>query len=160
MQKVSNMRRNSSTQNFVDICLIIGFLLIYDALSSMQLILPPLFGILFLTFVKLFESERYYSLFAFVITLGIMEINKGFAPGTLFVVYCLVYIFVYDRLEKMFRFVNIFELIYTPIIYVALLVLNSFISFGDEASFATPMILWYVFAESLLMVGRWILNIK
>ena len=106
MQKVSYMRRNSSTQNFVDICLFVGFLLIYDALSSMQLILPPLFGILFLSFAKLFESERYYSLFAFVVTLGIMEINKGFAPGTLFVVYCLVYIFVFNRIEKMFRFVS------------------------------------------------------
>ena len=160
MQKVSYMRRNSSTQNFVDICLFVGFLLIYDALSSMQLILPPLFGILFLSFVKLFESERYYSLFAFVVTLGIMEINKGFAPGTLFVVYCLVYIFVFNRIEKVLRFVSVFELIYTPIIYIALLVLNSFISFGDEVGFVTPMILWYIFAESLIMVGRWILNIK
>lgn len=160
MQKVSYMRRNSSTQNFVDICLFIGFLLIYDALSSMQLILPPLFGILFLSFVKLFEGERYYSLFAFVITLGIMEANKGFAPGTLFVVYCLIYIFVFNRIEKMFRFVNIFKLIYTPIIYVALLILNSFISFGDESSFLTPMILWYIIAESLIMVGRWILDIR
>lgn len=160
MQKVSYMRRNSSSQNFVDICLIIGFLLIYDALSSMQIILPPLFGILFLTFVKLFENERYYSLFAFVITLGIMESSKGFAPGTLFVVYCLVYIFVFDRVEKMFRFVNLFELIYIPIIYILLLIINSFIAFGGESSFLSLMILWYIFAETLIMVGRWILGIK
>ena len=89
-----------------------------------------------------------------------MEANKGFAPGTLFVVYCLIYIFVFNRIEKMFKFVNIFELIYTPIIYVALLILNSFISFGDEFSFLTPMILWYIIAESLIMVGRWILDIR
>lgn len=160
MQKVSYMRRNSSSQNFVDICLFIGFLLIYDALSSMQLILPPLFGILFLSFVKLFENERYYSLFAFVITLGIMESSKGFAPGTLFAVYCLVYIFVFNRIEKMFRFVNLFELIYIPIIYILLLIANSFITFGDSVSFLSLMILWYIFAETLIMVGRWILGIK
>lgn len=153
------MRRNSSSQNFVDICLIISFLLVYDALSSMQLILPPLFGILFLSFVKLFESDRYYSLFAFVIMLGIMETSKGFYPGTLFVVYCLVYIFIFNRIEKMFRFVNIFEQIYIPIIYILLLVLNTLITFGDK-SFLTPMILWYIVIETLIMVGRWILNIK
>lgn len=160
MQKVSNMRRDSSYQNFVDISISLGFLLIYDAISSMQLILPPLFGVLFLSFVKLFEGERYYSLFAFVLTLGIMESSKGFMPGTLFVVYCLVYIFVFNRVEKMFRFINLFELIYIPIIYALLLLFNSFIHFGEYANHLTFMILWYVIAETLIMVGRWILGIK
>lgn len=160
MQKVSYMRRSSSTQNFVDICLFCGFLLLYDAISSMQLVLPPLFGILFLAFVKLFENERYYSLFFFVITLGIMEVNKGLAPGTLFVVYCLVYIFVFNIIIKMFRYINLFSLIYIPLIYILLLIINSFIALDGESSFLGVMILWYIFIEILLMVVRWILGIR
>lgn len=160
MQKVSLMRRNSSYQNFIDISITISFLLIYDAFSSMQLILPPLFGILFLSFVKLYEKERYYSLFAFIITLCIMESNKGFCPASLLISYCIVYMLLHNKIEKMFKCVNVFEIVYIPVIYVIFIVLNSFINISNENILFTPLFLWYVFAEILMMVGIWILNIK
>ncbi|MGX2982526.1 hypothetical protein [Helicobacter sp. 23-1045] len=151
------MRRNSSTQNFVDSALYFAVLLIYDAFSSAYLFLPPLFGILFLSFVRYYESERYYSLFFFTLILCVMEANKGLTPMILFCVYCLAYMFLHNKIIKIFKYVNIFELIYIPSVYFALLVLNSF--FGASVP---PLwfLAWYLILEILLMVGIWILNTK
>lgn len=160
MQKVSIMRRNSSYQNFIDICLFLGILLVYDAFSSMYLFLPPLFGILFLSFVKLYEKERYYSLCVFVITICIMEANKGFCPTSLLSIYCIMYLFLHNKIIKMFKYVNVFEIIYIPVVYLVLIILNSFINISDENILSLTLLLWYIFIEILMMVGIWILNIK
>lgn len=160
MQEISSMRRNSTTQNFIDICLLLGILLIYDALSSMHLWLPPLFGILFLAFVNFYQKERYYSLFAFVIVLCVMEANKGFCPALLFVIYSLVYIFLHNRIVKMFKYVNVVELIYIPAIYLSLIILNSFFAINPQNLLSFTLLLWYIFAEILMMVCVWILNIR
>lgn len=160
MQKVSIMRRNSSYQNFVDSCLFVGILLIYDAFSSAYLFLPPLFGILFLSFVRLYERERYYSLCAFIITLCIMEANKGFCPALLLVIYCIIYLFLHNKIIKMFKYVNVFELLYIPLIYLSLIIFNSFIYLGSEWTLSLTLLLWYIFIEILMMVGVWILNTK
>lgn len=160
MQEISSMRRNSTTQNFIDICLLLGILLIYDAISSMHLWLPPLFGILFLAFVNFYQKERYYSLFAFVIVLCVMEANKGFCPALLFVIYSLVYIFLHNRIVKMFKYVNVVELIYIPAIYLSLIILNSFFAINPQNLLSFTLLLWYIFAEILMMVCVWILNIR
>lgn len=160
MHEISGMRRNSTAKNFVDSALFFSVLLIYDALSSMHLFLPPLFGILFLAFVSYYERERYYSLFAFVIVLCVMEANKGFCPALLFIIYCLIYIFLHNRIVKMFKYVNIVELIYIPAVYVALIILNSFFVLNAQNLPLINLLLWYIFAEILMMVCVWIVNIK
>lgn len=160
MHEISGMRRNSNAKNFVDSALFFSVLLIYDALSSMHLFLPPLFGILFLAFVSYYERERYYSLFGFVIVLCVMEANKGFCPALLFIIYCLIYIFLHNRIVKMFKYVNIVELIYIPAVYVALIILNSFFVLNAQNLPLINLLLWYIFAEILMMVCVWIVNIK
>lgn len=160
MQEISSMRRNSTYQNFIDSALFVSVLLIYDALSSMHLWLPPLFGILFLVFVNFYEKGRYYSLFAFVIVLCVMEANKGFCPALLFIIYCLMYMFLHNRIVKAFKYVNIVELIYIPAIYLALIILNSFFALNSQNLPSINFLLWYIFAEILMMVCVWILNIK
>lgn len=160
MHEISGMRRNSTAKNFVDSALFFSVLLIYDALSSMHLFLPPLFGILFLAFVSYYERGRYYSLFGFVIVLCVMEANKGFCPALLFIIYCLIYIFLHNRIVKMFKYVNIVELIYIPAVYVALIILNSFFVLNAQNLPLINLLLWYIFAEILMMVCVWIVNIK
>lgn len=161
MHAISGMRRNSSYQNFIDISIFICFLLVYDALSSMYIFMPPLFGILFLSFVRLYQDKRYYSLFAFILSLCILEATKGLAPGILLVVYSLVYIFVFNRVVKMFKYFNVFEVIYIPIVYFLLIVLNSFAAIkNSDIALFSPMIAVYIILEITILVGRWILNIK
>lgn len=161
MHAFSNMRRNSSYKNFIDIALFIFFLLVYDALSSMYIFLPPLFGILFLSFVKLYQAKRYYSFFAFILTLCILEATKGLYPGILLVVYSLVYIFAFNLVVKMFKYFNVFEVLYIPLVYFLLLVLNSFVAIkNSDVVFFSPMIMLYIVLEIVILVIRWILNIK
>ncbi|WP_147289745.1 hypothetical protein [Helicobacter sp. MIT 14-3879] len=126
----------------------------------MYISLPPLFGILFLSFVKFFRKKMYYSLIAFILMLCIMESTKGFYPGILLVVYCFVYIFVFNRVVKMFKYVNIFEIFYIPIIYFMFILINSFIEINENILFFTPMVLLYIFIETIILVIRWILGIK
>lgn len=161
MYAFSSMRRNSSYKNFIDIAIFICFLLVYDALSSMYIFLPPLFGILFLSFMRLYQAKRYYSFFAFVLTLFVLEATKGLYPGILLVVYSLVYIFAFNFVVKMFKYFNVFEALYIPLVYFLLIFLNSFAAIkNSDVVFFSPMIFLYIILEIIILVIRWILSTK
>lgn len=138
-------------------------LIFYNTLSSMYIMLPPLFGILFLYFIKLINARRNYSLFVFCILLGSFEIDKGSLPGILFIIYSLMYIFVIHKFIKTFENLNLFEFVYIFIIYVAYATLNTTLILMNDGNTNTayPMLLFYVLVECvLLMVIRWISDIK
>ncbi len=163
MHSFPDMRRNSTYQSFVNTSIFLFALVIYNALSSIYIILPPLFGILFLYFAKLFDSKRYYSFIAFIVVLCIFEADKGFYPGMLFIVYSLVYMFLFHKVIKMFRNVNIFEIFYIPIIYISYIILSNFIAIliGNDIHTFTMMICFYVLSEILFLLAiRWILGIN
>lgn len=157
------MRRDSTYQNFIKASLFQCFLLIYNILSSMYLFLPPLFGALFLYFVLLFRSNRYYSLSSFIVVMIIFEVSKGFYPGILLVTYSLVYMFLFPNIVKIFDNFNFFNFFYSPIIYILYLVLNFSVMlfYNSDVHIWSYMIFYYILIESIIMlVARWIFGIK
>ncbi|RAX54672.1 hypothetical protein CCY99_02600 [Helicobacter sp. 16-1353] len=157
------MRRNSTYKNYINTSLFLCFLLFYNFLSSMYLFLPPLFGVLFLYFIRLFNDSRYYALFFFALVTFVYEIDKRFYPGILFIIYILVYILLFLKIVKIFGKFNIFEILYAPIIYISYFFINFFIMllYNDNIDIWTPMIFLYILCEIILiLVIRWIFGIK
>lgn len=163
MYSISNMRRNSTYKNTINTSLFLLFLLFYNFLSSMYLYLPPLFALLFFYFVHLIKDSRYYALFFFTFLMFICEIDKGFYPGVLFIIYSLVYMLLFPKIVKIFDKFNILEILYIPIIYISYFLINFFILLfhNDDFNIWTSMVFVYIFYEIILMlVIRWILGIK
>lgn len=163
MYTISSMRRDSTYQNFIKAGCLQIFLLIYNILSSMYLFLPPLFSVLFLYFVLLFRTQRYYSLISFVVVMMVFEVSKGFYPGILLVTYSLVYMFLFPNIVKIFDNFNVFDIFYAPAIYILYFVLNFFVLlfYSSDIDIWSPMIFYYIFIESVIMlVIRWIFGIK
>lgn len=163
MHSFSDMRRNSTNKNYISTSLFLLFLLFYNFLSSMYLFLPPLFGVLFLYFAYLFRTSKYYTLLFFTIVTFVFEINKGFYPGVLFIIYSLVYVFLFPKITKIFDNFNIFEIFYPPIIYILYFLINFFIMlfYNDNINIWTSMVFTYILCEIILiLVLRWILGIK
>lgn len=163
MYSFPNMQRNSAYKTFVNTSLFLCFLIFYNAFSSMYLFLPPLFGILFLYFINLFEKERFYSLLFFIIVLFVFESDKGFYPGILFILYYAVYVFLFPKIVKIFDNFNLFEIFYVPIIYISYFIIYFIIFsvYDDSNGIFTSMLFVYIFEEVILvLVIRWILGIK
>ena len=156
------MHKNNNSK-ILENAIFIFLLLFYNAISSMFLYLPPLFGVLFLYFHKIVESEHYYSLFFFTLALFICEANEGYYPGILFIVYTIIYIFLSNKVRKTFKHFDALEFCYVPIIYLLYILFNDFLLFiiGNEVDIVIPLLFLYVFLESLLMlVIKWMLDIR
>ncbi|MDE6886631.1 MAG: hypothetical protein K2P17_06305 [Helicobacteraceae bacterium] len=162
MQTFPDMRRNSLNQNTLSSSLFLVFLIFYSSLSSMYLFLPPLFGVLFIYFIKLIKQEKYYLLTAFIIVLVIIEADKGYYLGILPMVYYLVYLFIFERIVKTFKDFNLFEALYVPIIYLLYILINIICIFiiNNSMDIWSNLIILYIFIESSILVVKWILGIK
>lgn len=140
------------------------FLFIYNCISSMYLLLPPLFGVIFLYFSRIVYNKQYYCLFIFTLCLFLCEVDKGYYPGVLFVIYSIIYIFLSPKIIKTFKNFSIFEFIYVPIIYVTYIILNDFLILlggGSDIKVIIPMLFWYIMIESIIvLVIRWASDIK
>lgn len=153
----------TNNSKIIENTIFIVLLLFYNALSSMFLYLPPLFGVLFLYFHRIIEAERYYSLLFFTLALFICESSEGYYPGILFIVYTIVYVFLSSKVRKTFKHFDALEFFYVPVIYLLYILFNDFLIFivGKEVNIVIPLLFLYVFFESFLMlVIKWILDIK
>lgn len=162
MQTLSNMRRNSLNQSNLKSIYFLIFLLIYDAFSSIYLWLPPLFGVLFLYFIILVRQKRYYTLAGLFIITSLMEISKGLNPGVLFLLYCFLFIFSYSAMLKTLSNKWVIEFIHIILIYGLYLIFNAFKEFIFDTNelILLPMIFYYIACECVIVVIRWILDIK
>jgi len=74
---------------------------LYQSLSSIYLLLPPLFGVLFFYFVHSLKKENLPALVLIIILLLIFEAEKDFLLFSSLVYFTFVYRFVIPRLKIM-----------------------------------------------------------
>lgn len=78
--------------------IVIAFVL-YQSLSSIYLLLPPLLGVLFFYFIRALEKEDLYALLLIMLLLLIFEAEKDFLLFSSLVYFTFVYRFVIPRLR-------------------------------------------------------------
>jgi hypothetical protein len=74
---------------------------LYQSLSSIYLLLPPLFGVLFFYFIDALKKENLPALALIIVLLLIFEAEKDFLLFSSLVYFTFVYRFVIPRLEMM-----------------------------------------------------------
>lgn len=156
MQTFSDMSRNSTTKNIlVNIAILVTFVC-YLALSNIYVFLPPLLGLLFTKYIKDFKDANFFGSFVVLILCIFFELEKSNNIGFLFLLFIFLS-FVVSKigliLQEESRF---FGVIYVFLPYMFyFFVLQSLTIFNHQMPIVfTPIILWYVFCESVLVIWK------
>lgn len=100
MQTLSHMQRSLTYQNTLKTVVILSLLVVYISLTSIYPYLPPLFGIVFLLFIDLYEKDNRLLLMPLVFYLIVYEADKGFLLLSTLVFFILSYYFLVVKLKK------------------------------------------------------------
>lgn len=152
MQTFSKMRRNSTYQAVVKYSLLSLGLIAYCCLTDLYVILPPLFGILFLLFAKMFKEQKIGLLFLLILYLFFIELDKGMVFGSLFLIFCGLYLTLYLPLSFIFQQVLTLKIFCIFCIYLICLIVFSLMgNFPSGINEVLGLSLWYAFLESLVV---------
>ena len=99
MQTFSYMQRSLTNKKILTTLGIIIAFVLYQSLSSIYLLLPPLLGVLFFYFIRALEKEDLYSLVLIIILLLIFEAEKDFLLFSSLVYFTFIYRFVIPKLR-------------------------------------------------------------
>ena len=97
------MQRSISHQNSLTTLLYVVLFILYSSLSSIYLLLPPLFGVLFVLFSKSLESRDTISILLIAFCLVIFETNMGYPLFSSIIYFTLVYKLVIPKIEQNFN---------------------------------------------------------
>jgi hypothetical protein len=142
------MQRNSTYQT-----VILGFAYFvayigYVGLSSIYLFLPPLFGILFIHFIRAVDRGRFDYLILIALMLMLFEVEKDFLLISSLVFFGLMYHFAVPRFRQYFNCLWCLDLIYIASAYIGYWLFLMLIS--NIFWMNTPAIDWHVLLYILL----------
>ncbi len=134
--------------------LIIGFVL-YQSLSSIYLLLPPMLGVLFFYFIYALEKEDLGKLLLVILLLLVFEAEKDFLLFSSLVYFTFIYRFVIPRLSIMISCKVCLKVIYLFIAYLGYIFYSYILSqvlWVESPSFDWH-IFYYMFIEFFLVLG-------
>ena len=148
------MQRSISYQNDLIFFLGLPLFFFYEALSSIYLLFPPLFAVIFLAFEQMVHEERLKPLIALTLALLIIEAHKGFAflSSTLFFV--LLARFVTPSLRQYIVCKSCLKLLFVLMAYFGYFLAMSLISniFLLEKPMFDAYLGYYILLEFLIVM--------
>jgi len=96
------MQRSISHQNHLTILFYVVLFIIYNSLSSVYLLLPPLFGVLFVLFARSLEGEDNVSVILIAFCLIVFEVNMGYPLFSSIIYFTLVYKLIMPKIKQNF----------------------------------------------------------
>ncbi len=153
MQALSGMQRNRAYQNTLIPIWSLPLFLVYESLSSLYLLLPPLLGLLFVLMMEAYEREDTRSLFVIIAMLVIFEAEKGYLFLSTFLYFVLLYRLLIPLLKQYIVCESCLRMFYVILAYVGytlLMMLLSQIFLFEIPVFGSYMI-YYIIIEFLLI---------
>lgn len=149
------MQRSFTDQKILSrIGIAIAFVL-YQSLSSIYLLLPPLLGVLFFYFIRAMENEDVGALAFVIVLLLVFEAEKGFLLFSALVYFTFVYRFVIPRLRVMISCEICLKVFFLFLAYPGF-ILYSYV-LNQVLWVETPSVDWhivyYMFFEFFLVLG-------
>jgi len=134
--------------------LVIGFV-IYQTLSSIYLLLPPMLGVLFFHFIYALEKEDLSKLLLVLLLLLVFEAEKDFLLFSSLVYFTFIYRFVIPHLRIMISCTVCLKIIFIILAYLGYIFFSYVLS--QVLWVETPSIDWhvfyYMFIEFFLVLG-------
>ncbi len=147
------MQRSITNQKPLAPLLYIAVFVIYQALSSVYLFLPPLLGVLFVMFAQSLKREDSYTAFLVAFCLVVFEADKGYVLFSSVIYFFLVYKFVLPKLIQNFSCHACLQITYILLAYLgyyafSILVSNIFFLPIPEMNY---YIVYYIVIEFLIV---------
>jgi len=147
------MQRSLTYQRTLRPLLYVGLFIIYSSLATIYPVLPPLFGLLFLLFIRAVEQEQFFLLLLISFCLLIFEANNSYLFfSSIFYIYT-VYKFILPRIEQSFNCYSCIKLSYILLAYIGYFLFLTLISkiFLLPAVNLNYYIIYYIVIEFFLV---------
>ena len=97
------MQRSITYQRVISILIYIALFAVYTSLSSIYLILPPLFAVLFLLYSNALKKNDLLSILFISFCLILFEVNNGYLLFTSIIYLTLVHKFIMPKIAQNFN---------------------------------------------------------
>lgn len=148
------MRRNSTDQNYLKIFWLSFWLLLGHILSALYPLIPPFVGVIFCyVLLNVDEHEKNaVPLMLGFLYLCLYDLNKGFYLFSYLILFVLVHQFVVHKVQSTFTCNNCILAVYVMIAYLGHFVLNLFLAYLDNDTFAyfSNYYFYYIAVDSIL----------
>lgn len=147
------MQRNITYQDLVRAIFYLLLFIVYESLSSIYLLLPPLFAFIFFHFIKSLDEKNYFNLFFFIVILLFYEAIKGYFLFTSIIFFFFVYYFIIPKIVQYVNCKGCLGLIYSVLAYFGYWIFTLVIYqvFWLELPTIDWYILYYIFLEFLII---------
>ncbi len=127
--------------------------LVYESLSTIYLILPPLFGVLFFYFIRSLNKQDTSLLLLVVLLSLVYEADKGYLFLSSLVYFSFVYKFILPKLEQVIECKRCLHLIYMVLAYIGFWLFSLLLQqiFWLELATLDWYVIWYILFEFLLV---------
>lgn len=148
MQAFSGMQRNSTYQTtLLGLAYLVAYA-VYVGLSSIYLLLPPLFGLLFVHFIHALDKELFPKLMLVSAMLVLYEIDKGHLMVSSLVFFALIYHFVVPKFRQYIDCAWCLNLLYVLTAYIGFWLFSLLVS--KIFWMSAPAIDWHVIVYILI----------
>jgi hypothetical protein len=127
----------------------------YQSLSSIYLLLPPMLGVLFFYFIHALEKEDLSKLLLVLLLLLVFEAEKDFLLFSSLVYFTFIYRFVIPHLRIMISCAVCLKVIFLMIAYLGYILFSYILSqvLWVEAPSVDWHVFYYMFIEFFLVLG-------
>ena len=127
--------------------------LVYESLSTIYLMLPPLFGVLFFYFIRSLNKQDTSLLLLVVLLSLVYEADKGYLFLSSLVYFSFVYKFILPKLEQVIECKRCLHLIYMVLAYIGFWLFSLLLQqiFWLELATLDWYVIWYILFEFLLV---------
>lgn len=112
------MQRSLARQNALELFALGAIYLVYVSLSSIYLLLPPLFGLLFFMFMRALDRHNSLQLLVIVFMLLMFESDKGYLLFSSLIYFLLLYRFVVPAMQQYIQCETCLKFLYIFISYI------------------------------------------
>jgi hypothetical protein len=118
MQALSDMQRSLTYQNALTGFVYLLLFIVYEGVTSIYLLLPPLLGVLFFHFLRSMKLQRPGYLLLVIVMLLVYETEKGYLLFSTLVYFAFLHRFVIPKLEQSIHCTWCLNLIYVILAYI------------------------------------------
>ncbi len=150
------MQRSLTNKKKLTAIVIVAAFVLYQSLSSVYLLLPPLLGVLFFYFVRALENEDLHSLILIIILLLVFEAEKDFLLFSSLVYFTFIYRFVIPKLRVLINCWFCLKVMFLFLAYPGFIVFSYILNqvLWVEVPRVDWHMIYYMFAELF-----WVLSI-
>ena len=154
MQAFSNMRRNSTDQNYLTWVWYGAWLVAGQIMSSLYPFIPSFAGVVFCYLIITFErrEEHTFSILGSILYLCLFDISKGFYLFSFVILFMLTYRFAIRKIQTMITCNHCILTAYVMIAYIGHYLINAILAFiaNEELPYFSNFYFYYIAIDAII----------